>query len=37
MIRIAISEAAFDAIPATMAFGTVNHVAERNAKGEVHG
>jgi hypothetical protein len=34
MIRIAISQAAFDAIAATMLFGNVNYEAKINAKGE---
>jgi len=34
VIRIAITQAAFDAIAATMAFGTVNYEAKINAKGE---
>jgi hypothetical protein len=35
MVRIAISRAAFDAIAATMAFGSVNYEAKRTDKGEV--
>ena len=34
MIQIAISQAAFDAIAATMLFGSVNYEAHTNAKGE---
>jgi hypothetical protein len=33
MIQIAINQAAFDAIAATMLFGTVNYQAPTNAKG----
>jgi hypothetical protein len=34
MIQIAITQAAFDAIAATMLFGSVNYEAATNAKGE---
>jgi hypothetical protein len=34
MVRIAISQAAFDAIVATMAFGTVNYGAQTDANGD---
>jgi hypothetical protein len=34
MIRIAISQAAFDTIAATMLFGSVNYESKTNAKGE---
>jgi hypothetical protein len=34
MVRIAISQAAFDAIVATMAFGTVNYEVETDANGD---
>jgi hypothetical protein len=34
LIRIAISQAALDAIAATMLFGSVNYEARVNAKGE---
>jgi hypothetical protein len=34
MIQIAISQAAFDAIAATMAFGTVNYEPQPNENGE---
>ena len=34
MIRIAISQAAFDAIVATLPLGTVGYEAEANAEGE---
>ena len=34
MIRIAISQAAFDAIVATLPLGSVAYEAETNAKGE---
>jgi hypothetical protein len=34
MIQIAISQAAFDAIAATMLFGSVNYEATTNANGE---
>ena len=33
-IQIAIRQAAFDAIAATMLFGSVNYEAKTNAKGE---
>jgi hypothetical protein len=36
VIQIAISQAAFDAIAATLRFGSVNYEAERTEKGEVH-
>jgi hypothetical protein len=35
MIRIAISQAAFDAIAATMPLGSVGYEAERTERGEV--
>jgi hypothetical protein len=34
MVRIAISQAAFDAIVATMAFGTVNYEVQTDANGD---
>jgi hypothetical protein len=34
MIRIAITAEAYEAIAATMTFGTVNYEAKTNAKGE---
>jgi hypothetical protein len=34
MVRIAISQAAFDAIATTMAFGTVNYEAQTDANGD---
>jgi hypothetical protein len=36
MIRIAITQAAFDAIAATMPLGSVGYEAERTDKGEVY-
>jgi hypothetical protein len=36
MIRIAITQAAFDAIAATLPLGTVAYEADRTDRGEVH-
>jgi hypothetical protein len=36
MVRIAITQAAFDAIASTLALGSVGYETERTEKGEVH-